>query len=325
VVLSAVENQQRRISFEELSIHAPDRNLAGLDAEALNDYLGALFSLRKTLESYWGDESEDLAGFDVVMSRALMIAIDRKGLSSVMGQAHLLGWVDNGADVFRIVEPSLRAYYESLKPGNEEKLSNIPVIGVVGKIASGKGTVAEILGKNFDVMSFPFSDRLRGIALAMGFRPPYTRVQLRTINDIYKPAFGNQIFVEWTLIQAARMAQSLHVPQIIVTDGFRSVEETEYFLKEPNTHLVAILASPNMQEDRGIRFQRQLERKRGAEDSLTMAKFMKDDEIESNWIDPVIALAQERGGVIINDGDLDDLSSNVMSALTGVLSNINTD
>ena len=323
MVLSAVENQP--ISLHKLGIQSPENNLAELDATALNNYLGALFLLRETIESSCEDGSEDLAAFDVILSGVLMTAVNRRGLSSVMGHTQLLGWANNGADILPIIKPRLRLYYESLKPGNEEKLANIPVIGVVGKIASGKGTVAETLDQNFDVMSFPFSDRLRAIALMMGFRPPYTRKQLRTINDIYKPAFGNQIFVEWTLIQAARMAESLHVPQIIVTDGFRSVEETEYFLNEPNTHLVAVIASHDVEEDRRIRFQRQRNRKRGAEDSLTMADFMKDDKVESAWIDPVIALAKDKGKVIINNGDLDDLSSNMMSALASVLSNIPKD
>ncbi len=323
MALSEVERPP--ISFNQLGIRPPENNLRELDAPAFYDYLGALFQLRESLVSRLGDQSEDLAVFDATISSVLMTAVKWSGLSCVMGKAYLLGLVDNPADVLPIIEPRLRAYYESLKLGNEERLDNIPVIGVVGKIASGKGTVAEILDENFDVMSFPFSDRLRAIALAMGFRPPYTRKQLRSINDIYKPAFGNQIFVEWTLIRAARMTESLHVPEIIVTDGFRSVEETEYFLKKPNTHLVAIIASHNVEEDRRIRFERQSERRRGAEDSQTMAEFMKDDGVESIWIDPVIELAQEKGLMIINDGDLNNLSSNVMSTLAGVLSNIPKD
>jgi dephospho-CoA kinase len=307
------------IPFETLKIYPPKTNISELDAGTLNNYLGALFLDRETLRVHWGKNSSDLAAFDSIMSAVLMHAIDRRGLSQLMGEAQMLGWVENGADIIPIIEPHLRAHYENLKVGNKEQLSNIPTIGVVGKIASGKGTVAETLSRDYDVISFPFSDRLRSLALAMGYRAPFTREQLRTINDIYKPAFGNQVFVEWTLIQAARMTQSLHVPQIIVPDGFRSVEETEYFLNQPNTHLVAIIASHDTETDRQIRFQRQKNRHRGSEDSLTMEKFMKDDEIESIWIDPVVELAKQRGRVIINDGDLEDLSRKVMSELEDLL------
>ncbi len=185
----------------------------------------------------------------------------------------------------------------------------------MGKIASGKGTVATILGKEFDVMSFPFSDRLRAISLAMGFVPPYKRGELRQINDLYKPTFGNQIFVEWTMMMAGRMSQSLHVPEIIVVDGFRSAEEAEFFLSQKNTYLVAIVASENEEEDRQIRFERQKIRQRGEEDSSNMREFLKDDKIENNWIQPVIDLARQRGIVIVNNGSLEDLSTKIMAAL----------
>lgn len=311
------------ISFSELGIMTPKDNLNELDKGALNEYLGALFLARETLKLHWKDGSEDLSSFDTVMSAAIMIAADRRGLSILMGEAQLLGWVNNGADILPLIEARLRAHYESLKPGNKEKLSNVPIIGVVGKIASGKGTVANILNKTYDVSPFPFSDRLRAVALTMGYSPPYTRKQLRTINDIYKPSFGNQVFVEWTLIRAARMAKSLHIPQLIVPDGFRSVEEAEFFLSQPNTHLVAIVASKDIEEDRKIRFERQKRRRRGLEDSGDMKEFVEDDKIESAWIDPVIELARNKGRVIINDGTLEDLSMTIMRSLEDILPDLN--
>jgi dephospho-CoA kinase len=310
------KNEGQPIPFEGMDFQPPENNLLELDADALNNYLEALFLARGTLKQQTGVNPDYLAGFDSILSATLMIAADRRDLKTVMAQAQMSGWVDNGADIIPIIEPRLRQFYESLKPENKEMLSSIPIIGVVGKIASGKGAVAEILSHKYDVMSFPFSDRLRAIALTMGYRPPYTRKQLRKINDVFKPAFGDQIFVEWTLTKAARMAASLHTPQMIVTDGFRSVTETEFFLKQPNTYLIAILASPDPEEDRQIRFQRQQRRHRGSEDTLTMEEFMEDDSIESTWIDPVIELAKKRGRVIINNGDFDNLSIQTISAIS---------
>lgn len=117
------------------------------------------------------------------------------------------------------------------------------------------------------------------------------------------------------------MTQLLHRPEIIVPDGFRSAEEALYFLDQPNTHLVAIVADDDETIDREIRFNRQEKRSRGAEDSPTWKAFLRDDNIEGAWIEPVIHLAREQGIVIINNGGLDDLEKNVMSGLRNILPN----
>jgi hypothetical protein len=305
--------------LESLGIQPQSCHWGEMDRQMLNRCLEGLFSCRHTLVAQGSSSEAVLSALDLVLSYGLMEACNRRDLTQIMMEAQMLGWVDNGADILPLIEPQLRLTCESLKPDNPEKIAQIPLIGVVGKIASGKGILAESLSQQYDVAAFPFSERLRSIALAMGFHPPYTRHQLREINDIYKPTFGNQIFVEWTLILAAKRAASLHFPDLIVVDGFRSVEETEYFLNQPNTHLVAVIASRDEAEDRQLRYQRQLQRHRGHEDSATFERFMVDDGIESAWIDPVIKLAQDRGQIIYNNGSLEEFRRNIFQALAPIL------
>lgn len=305
-------------NLAELGLISPEGSLVDLDLTGMNRYLGALFQLRETLKK--SEVSvEELKQFDYVLGRVLMVAVERSSIDEVMGRAQYLGWVENGADIFSIFEPHLRFFYESLKLLDTEREKPVPMIGVVGKIASGKGTVAELLAEQYDVLSFPFSDRLRSIALSLGYRPPFTRTQLRTVNDVFKPMFGNQVFVEWTLTQALRQAETLHRPELIVVDGFRSLEEAEFFLSQPDTHLIAVVADDDEDADRRIRYDRQLQRKRGAEDSLTFDKFLEDDRIESEWIQPVIDLAREEGRVIHNSGGLDTFRSEVLRMIGEVV------
>lgn len=306
------------LSLTELGAVSADQSLHDLDAAALNCFIGSLFLLRQSLQPQEIDPAE-LEQFDQMLASTLMIAVERRGLDEVMGGAQLLGWVDNGVDVLSLIEPLLRLKYESFKLAEKEQITQIPIIGVVGKIASGKGTVASLLSENYDVLSFPFSDRLRALALTMGFRPPYTREQLRKINDIYKPAFGKQIFVEWTLAMALSQATNLHLPELIVVDGFRSKQEAEYFLQMPNTHFIAVIADDDIEIDRQIRFERQEARNRGREDSPIKEKFLLDDMVESDWIDPVIQLARERGVVIYNNATLQDFSAKVMGAVSTMM------
>ncbi len=99
------------ISFQELGILMPENNLAELDATAINKYLQALFLLRATLQESWGESSKDLAAFDIVLSSALMIVIERRGVLKLMRDAQLLGWVKNGADLLPLIATRLRAFF----------------------------------------------------------------------------------------------------------------------------------------------------------------------------------------------------------------------
>ena len=304
-----------------LKTHTLD-NIPSLNKEQLRQLIGALFQLRSTFISNPEKFSALLIQLNETLGYILFEAVMRSNLNEVMGVSQILGWVENGADIWPLIEPNMRSFFESLKVDLEKEHSRVPIIGVVGKIASGKGTVAEILSQEYDVLSFPFSDRLRAVALAFGFTPTYTRSQLREINDLLKPMFGKHIFVQWTLMTANRMSQALHKPSLIVVDGFRSVEETDWFLAQPNTHLVAIVSDNDPGIDRNIRFERQRSRLRGGpsgEDSLSMDRFLDDDKIESAWIDPVIALAREKGIVIFNSGSRVDLEQEIQVKLSDVL------
>lgn len=308
--------EEEIISFADLKIRSPESGSFELNKNSLNKYLQSLFLLRETLKEVWGENSEDLIAFDNVLSSALMIFVSRSGISKLLEEAQVQGWVDNGVDVLPIIEPRLKDFYEDEKLLSKEDFLKIPIIGVVGKIASGKGFVAQALGGEFRVMSFPFSDRLREASFIMGLYPPYQRGKLREVNDLYKPAFGKEIFVEQTMKLLERRFRAFSdVPDFIIVDGFRSVEEAKFFLTLGNTSLIAIVASEDEKKDREIRFKRQKRRRRGKEDSLNMEEFLKDDELESDWIQPVIDLVVEEGEIIVNDGSLEDLSDKIKAAL----------
>jgi dephospho-CoA kinase len=315
--MSTIIKDNPTLTYKDLGLANPNENI---DGDTLDTHLQTLFLLRKILRETWENNSDDFRDFDCTLASALMIALKQSSLDELISKAQTLGWVENGMHILPIIATELEAYYDSLK--SKEDLSDIPIIGVVGKIASGKGEISSTLGKFYNVMSLPFSDRLRDIALAMGSHPPYTREQLREINDLYKPAFGNQIFAQLTLTMATRRAKVGNAPDVIIVDGFRSPEEANFFLELKNTHLIAVVASKDEEEDRNIRFQRQKLRRRGEEDSLNMEDFLHDDEIESKWIEPVINIAKEKGHILINDGNLLTLAGTILSTLGKVLPEI---
>ena len=83
--------------------------------------------------------------------------------------------------------------FDSQLPESEPRQT--PIIGIVGQISAGKGTVGEIISKQIGSMHFPLSDRLREVA-HINSQPPFERNTLRQVNDKIKPRFGQHTFVE---------------------------------------------------------------------------------------------------------------------------------
>ncbi len=166
------------------------------------------------------------------------------------------------------------------------------LLGVVGRVASGKGTVGRLLETHYHFTHHVLSDRLREVGLLYGQRPPYERGFLRKINDIYKPIFGKQIFVAWTLTFIRTFSDTVRHS----LDGFRSVEEATYFLSQGGS-LIGVHA------DQQIRYKRLLERNR-ANDSVTWEDFQETERIEGVWIDPIFPLTSK---TINNNGNLTDM------------------
>ncbi len=197
----------------------------------------------------------------------------------------------------------------------------IPVIGIVGKISSGKETVAKIIGKlvsqeDCSTFHIPFSAVMRDIAgfLAPGKEP--NRDMLVKIAGVLKPKLGKDVFVDATLRALRFLSEAFPDIRLGIVDGFRSVKETELFLSQLDTYIIGVVASHDPEEDLEIRFKRQKKRGRGREDVKDFEKFRRLNEREDPWIDPILGLIESRGfPVIINNAELDDLKIAVSKAL----------
>lgn len=193
-------------------------------------------------------------------------------------------------------------YPKTLIEEKEQINLDYPVVGIVGRGNAGKETTGKILRQNYESFHFVLADRLREIALTLGIYPPFNLPLLRAIDAEIKPNFGKETFVRWTLARAKNFS-SLNKPKLISVDGFRSVKETEWFLKQKNTILVAITA------DAKLRFERGSNRNQNGEDTTDFNEFIKSDRIEGDWIDPIIPMAKH---TFNNNGSLDDLENQVL-------------
>ena len=275
--------------------------------------LRGLFNYRQSLQKEGALNEQVLA--EVALGEWLYERSQRQGIEGAIAECALSGMVEERADALELLTPTLRE--KDRREKEIELVPTFPIIGIVGRIASGKGMIGEILQGAYDSYHFPFSDQLRQFAAATGKLPPFSRATLRDIDATLKPRFGKHVFVDWTLQAVHRMAKNLHAPQVVSVDGFRSVEETEWFLQQPHTMLIAVDTHPDPDTDVRIRFQRTLERARPGEDPPTLEGFLSNDLKERMWIDPIMVLA---GRTFHNQGTREALANEVRNYFETLIS-----
>lgn len=137
------------------------------------------------------------------------------------------------------------------------------VIGLVGPIASGKGTISEYL-QSQGFTYFSLSDVVREETAARGLE--ITRENLQNVGNDLRETFGGTVLVN-------RLEDRIRKEDFVVIDGIRNPEEI-YAVKENfNGKVVHISAYKNR------RVERYLERaKARGEDTASVAGFKKIDE-----------------------------------------------
>jgi dephospho-CoA kinase len=167
----------------------------------------------------------------------------------------------------------------------------VPVLmlGIVGPISSGKGTVGAFFEKYFGTEHYPLSNRLRDVSLTIHHDEKFPRDKMRQVNDLMKTAHGNDVFVRWTMDTAQRQANRRGLT-LATIDGFRGVDEALTFKREGGV-LVGVQAKQKN------RFKRLVSRGRYGDDGWE--SFLESDAIESAWIEPIFEICDH---IINNDG-----------------------
>ncbi len=137
------------------------------------------------------------------------------------------------------------------------------VIGLVGPIASGKGTISEYL-KSQGFRYFSLSEVVREETVAR--RLEMTRQNLQDVGNDLRETFGGAVLVY-------RLAERIRKEDFVVIDGIRNPEEIYAIKKQFGGKIITISAYKNR------RVERYLERaKVRGEDTASVASFKKIDE-----------------------------------------------
>jgi len=171
------------------------------------------------------------------------------------------------------------------------------IIGLVGQIASGKGTVANYLEKNHQATTYKFSTMFRDILKRA--HQEITRENMQGLSTVMRNQFGEDLL-------AKVMAEDVKNDrgQVIVVDGIRRMADIKYLKELENFKLVAITAKPE------IRYERLLKRKENAgDDQKTYEQFLTDQNNEADAEIPVVMATST--AELNNDGDLQELHKQI--------------
>lgn len=108
------------------------------------------------------------------------------------------------------------------------------VVGLVGPIASGKGTVAQYLSKK-GYKSYSLSDRIREEITARGLI--ITRESLNTVSNELREKFGPQVLAELT----AKLIERDN-PELVVVDAIRNPAEVNFLKQKFGARIIGVVA-----------------------------------------------------------------------------------
>lgn len=179
--------------------------------------------------------------------KEILPAIDPLLLSSI------LTTLPEESELTNYIKTILELEPESGILTTEELISDFKNIFIIlGKKASGKGTVSNIMNKDYGIKGMPTSDWLRGIARARDFSEPFNPIMGRELGDELRKEFGSDVLV-WLTLQEFKLKGYRN----IAFDGLRSEHELKNLMGKPNVSLIWVEASDDKRLERVISRNRQ--------------------------------------------------------------------
>ena len=179
------------------------------------------------------------------------------------------------------------------------------LIGISGKMASGKGSVSKYLAHVYHAERHRSSDPLR--AMVDIFDIPQSRVNLSDLSTFLRECFGEHVIAQ----SMRKLLTSVKAP-IAIFDGMRRLIDIETFRSLPNFIFIFVDC------DERIRYERYVTRNENAGDSeMTFEDFktrsMAETEIQ------IDALKEHADVIIDNNSTYDQLIAKTKTAVENIL------
>ncbi len=171
--------------------------------------------------------------------------------------------------------------------------TNKIIFGLVGPLASGKGTSAAYLKQKYQASAYRFSTMLRDLLDRIHLKK--NRDNLIKMSEAIREKFGEHIMAKTMAADAEKDAG-----HIVVIDGIRRQADIEYLSKNPGFILVSIDA------DIETRYDRLTKREENTDDNeKTFAQFKADHQRSTELTIPRVM--KQADDHIDNNGSISDL------------------
>jgi len=171
------------------------------------------------------------------------------------------------------------------------------IIGLVGPIASGKGTVKKYLVEKYSAQDCRFSTILRDVLKRLSIEP--SRDNLINLSTILREQFGQDLLAKVIANDAKHLDG-----EIVVIDGVRRMEDVKYLREVPGFVLVAIDAHPEKRHTRLV-----VRNENTGDDKKTYEEFIADHSRETEATIPGVMKTADL--IIDNSGTFDELYAQV--------------
>lgn len=178
------------------------------------------------------------------------------------------------------------------------------ILGFVGDLASGKGTICKYLNEKYDVNAYRYSTMLRDVLNRMYI--PVQRDNLQLISKILRENFGQDVMSGVIAEDVIRDPKEL-----VAVEGIRRPTDITYLEKLPNFHLIYITADPK------IRWERLVKRnENGGDDKKTFEEFLKDEQHEADQL--IKELGKKASSTITNNGTMEQFYNQMEEILNKI-------
>ncbi len=179
------------------------------------------------------------------------------------------------------------------------------ILGLVGPIASGKGTVKKYIEDQYQAKDCRFSTILRDVLTRI--ETPINRENLQKVSTVLRQTFGEDLLAR-VIVGDAKNLEA----EIVVIDGVRRLADIKYLKDMSNFYLVAIDALPK------IRYERLVSRRENeGDEDKSYEQFLADHEAEADREVPIVM--KETNLTIDNSFGLDSLYSQVDKVVNSLL------
>jgi len=166
------------------------------------------------------------------------------------------------------------------------------VVGLAGRIGSGKSVAGRYIARKYGGEIFRFSDVLSDILRRLGLE--CSRENYINLGSILRHGFGNGVIAE-----ALRMDILRSGARVAVVDGVRYPEEVEMVRSFENSLIIYIHA------EEGVRYRRTVERGEKAEAGESYEQFLLHDSAETERM--LSEVRRMADAVIDNSGSVEEL------------------